>query len=153
MAKRRRAQAEEPEGAVGTLRYDLYVKANERIVEAIDAGYFLEAICLVESFVSDRLESRVSYLSGSDFGFQTLGRLIQESRRTEDDEVLVDELLPALDDWRRRRNTAAHELVKIEACDGKRESWSERLARCRTVAVDGHALMKRIGVRINELRG
>src|SRR4051812_30296289 len=89
---------------IGVHRYQLYRRAWERVQQSADAGYFLEAITLLESLLADRLESRASFLTGKNEGFSTLGKLIAIFRNHES----VPEfraLVERIDDWRRRRNT------------------------------------------------
>jgi hypothetical protein len=131
-------------------RYKLYSSAWHRIHEAIDSRFFLEAISLTESLISDRLESRLSYLRGADFGFKTIGQLIDEASRIETDPELLDLITTELDSWRKARNKAAHEMVKIEA--GQSLSWEERLAHNESIAREGFRMLGLVGGRVNALQ-
>lgn len=57
----------------GSLRYRLFVAANDHIERSIAHGFYCEAISVTESVISDRLESRLSFLTNKNFGFSTLG--------------------------------------------------------------------------------
>jgi hypothetical protein len=59
-------------------------------------------------------------------------------------------VLDELDQWRKARNKAAHEMVKIEA--GKPVSWQERMVINQTVATLGLELMRRIDRQTRRLR-
>jgi hypothetical protein len=59
-------------------------------------------------------------------------------------------VLKDLDQWRKDRNKAAHEMVKIE--DGKRVGWEERVKINKIVAVTGLELVRKIDNRIRKLR-
>lgn len=61
---------------VGNHRYELYAHAWEHTKTAIDRGFYLEAITLLESLLSDRMESRASFLTGANKGFKNLGSLV-----------------------------------------------------------------------------
>ncbi|MBK8182926.1 MAG: hypothetical protein IPK63_08495 [Candidatus Competibacteraceae bacterium] len=52
---------------IGITRYQLYKRAYAKINESIKQGFYLEAISIIESLISDRLESRLTFLKGSDF--------------------------------------------------------------------------------------
>lgn len=66
----------------GKIRYDLYKAVIHRYKEAMEKGFFLEAITLMESLISDRLESAINFYGlrpkGSDF--RPLGETIPKSR-------------------------------------------------------------------------
>jgi hypothetical protein len=112
-AKRERAIAI-PHDGVGMSRYQLYRKAWERIESATEAGYYLEAIALLESILTDRLESRASYLTRGNEGYRNLGPLIRALRRHEN---VADfrPIIEQIDAWRERRNEALHEMVKFQS--------------------------------------
>ncbi|MBD1824395.1 hypothetical protein H6F51_18145 [Cyanobacteria bacterium FACHB-DQ100] len=138
------------DGNVGQERYELYKSAFTWIKEAIDNGYYLEAISIVESLICDRLESHVSVLLNKDFGFKTLGTLINAIKQHETDPSLRSLILDELDEWRKARNRAAHEMVKIEA--GKQISWSERVKINELTAKEGLALLRKIDRQVRVLR-
>ncbi|PSB21190.1 hypothetical protein C7B65_04445 [Phormidesmis priestleyi ULC007] len=138
---------------IGQERYKLYKSSFSWIKKSIDDGYYLEAISIVESLITDRLESYLSLLFDKDFSFKTLGELIQAIRSdklNKTDELLRCLVLNDLDHWRKARNKAAHEMVKIE--DGKRVSWEERVKINKTVAEAGLELVRKIDNQIRKLR-
>src|SRR3990167_3525749 len=51
---------------IGSTRYNLYKQAYSRINDATKQGFFLEAITIIESLISDRLESRLTFLKKHD---------------------------------------------------------------------------------------
>lgn len=133
----------------GTRRRLLLESARDRIELSISKEFYCEAITLIESVVSDRLESRLSWLKRSNVGFKTLGWLIKELQRVEVDEGLV-QLLQELDHWRELRNGAIHELVKVEAqapapdWGSKPTDWEVRMRDIGRTAVVGYELLKGI---------
>jgi hypothetical protein len=133
----------------GRLRYELLVRAKQRIEACLSDGHYCEVIALCESVIGDRLESRLSYLTGDNVGFKTLGHLLLKLREAETDSQLRS-LLEDLDIWRGRRNRALHELVKIE--DGvPHTSWDDRIEALRQDAENGFELLRRLYHRVADL--
>ena len=101
----------------GQARRDLYAKSLERIAKAIEAGYALEAITLLESLIADRLESRLASIhdqKAEKRKFSTLGNLTQELKGKESGEppgaVAIYE---RVEKWAGLRNEAIHEFAKL----------------------------------------
>lgn len=123
----------------GTHRYRLYKAAFTRVKEASREGYHLEAITLLESLLSDRMESRVAHLTQTKAGFKTLGELISQSKGHEDN-AAFRELLVDIDAWRKLRNRSLHELVKFE--EGDLRTWHEKVAELEPIVVQGIAVLR-----------
>ena len=68
--KRPRGEASSGKG-YGSLRYRLFKSAGPHIEKSIREGYYCEAITIIESVITDRLESRLSFLKQNNIGFQT----------------------------------------------------------------------------------
>lgn len=136
--ERVRAIASDQPG-VGDHRYRLYTIAWQRVCEASEAGYYLEAITLLESLIADRLESRASYLTGENEGFSNLGPLIRTFRKHETVQAFRD-LIERLDSWRKKRNTALHEVVKLE--HGPLPSWEKQTASLPSIVQVGKDLLR-----------
>ncbi|MFT5915887.1 MAG: hypothetical protein ACJAWV_001955 [Flammeovirgaceae bacterium] len=54
-------------------RYELYQLAFKQFDKAIEAGFYLEAVTIIESIIADRMESRIGQLTEEPFIFGTLG--------------------------------------------------------------------------------
>lgn len=133
----------------GTLRYQLFMRAKRQIESSMAAGHYCEVIALCESVIADRLESRLSFLTQHNVGFQTLGRLLPDLKQVETDEA-ISSLLEELDQWRTQRNRALHELVKVE--DGiPHTSWEDRIERLGQDAQWGYDLLKKLYHRVADL--
>lgn len=145
--KRERAEAYTGKG-YGTQRYWLYCAAREHILVCIQRGVYLEAITLIESLIADRLESRISYLVGENYGFKTLGNLISKTRECEKD-AEIRMITDKIDHWRAKRNLALHEIVKIEK--GTDLTWEERMERNRKIAIEGYQVLVEIYQRVADL--
>ncbi|MDD3803532.1 MAG: hypothetical protein PHW02_03980 [bacterium] len=59
----------------GIIRFKLYKEVMSRLDFAIKEGFYLEAITLLESIITDKLESRYCYLKKTSKGFHDLGNL------------------------------------------------------------------------------
>ena len=134
---------------VGKLRFTLYKKAIEQFNSAIEAGFYLEAITICESLITDRLESRCGEL-GQPQAFKNLGVLIRKLREIEVDNTLRQMIDLDLDNWRRNRNTALHEIVKFEK--GEIPNWESRFEASKVYAEEGIVVFRSIDSRLRQLR-
>ena len=139
-----------PGNEVGKQRYDIYRYATVWVETALRQGYNLEAITLIESLISDRLESRLSQLLGQDFSYKTLGGLIITIKDKETDEKLRALVLNDLDPWRNDRNSAMHEMVKL--ADGDTKTWQDRMDALVPVANRGYEIYRKIATRVRGLK-
>jgi hypothetical protein len=93
-----------------------FTYAFNRINESIANEYFLEAIALCESIISDRLLSHVSFHKKMIGDVKTtLGSLIKTAQKIHKQPIeWKDEpdLLKALDEWRDARNRCVHSAAK-----------------------------------------
>jgi len=99
MTKARRRAVRSSNNKVSQERYELYKATFEWIAKSISEGFYLEAISLEESLITDRLESYLTWFRGTDFSFRTLGDLKRaiETHETDDDLRLL--VLCELDQW------------------------------------------------------
>ena len=148
MARRERASINE-NPFVGKRRYELYKKAIIQFNNAIEAGYYLEAITICESLITDRLESRCSEL-GCPYAFKNIGALIRKLIQIETDHELQSIVFRDLDEWRENRNIALHEIVKFEK--NEIPNWENRVENSKTYAEEGIAIFRKIDARITTLR-
>jgi hypothetical protein len=132
----------------GTLRRQLQECARDQIERSLSLGFYCEAIALSESIIADRLESRLSFLSGENAGFRNLGGFGKLKRIESDDELR--NIYAEVDQWARRRNRALHEMVKVEAKKPPTD-WATRMRENRLAARDGYEIAKRIYHRVADL--
>jgi hypothetical protein len=135
-----------PGSSVGKLRRNLYHQAFDHIANAMDNGFYLEAITLIESLISDRLESRLTQILGNDFSFRTLNDLIEQTRKNEPDEMLKNLVTIDLNEWRKQRNSSLHEMVKVQA--GDESTWECRVMKLPFIATNGLELLRKIAKRV-----
>ncbi|MBS0183432.1 MAG: hypothetical protein JSS39_13600 [Nitrospira sp.] len=149
MSNRIRALAQ-THNDVGLRRHDLYREAYKRISKSISDEYFLEAITLTESLLTDRLESRVTFVIGENYSFKTLEKLIKLVAQREKDEQLKALVAVSVRSWKEKRNKALHEMAKIEVGDNR--SWTQRMAELPEVAITGLKVLRQIDSQIKRLR-
>ncbi len=85
------------------------------------------------------MESRASYLSGTNIGFKTLERLLKELRARES----VPDFLKVLDRiecWKDQRNSSLHEMVKFR--EGMLPTWEEKQGPLSRIVCDGKAVLR-----------
>jgi hypothetical protein len=131
-------------------RAEMYKSAYARIAESTKSGFHLEAITIIESLISDRLESRLTFVLKRDFSFQHLGSLITKARQVETDPILRNLVDIDLDRWRKSRNKALHEMVKI--AEGDTSTWQDRVNGLVPISDDGLKLLKTIDRQIKALK-
>jgi len=149
MPKRKRAIVEE-NSTVGKHRREIYKSVFKKIKLANEAGFYLEAITLIESLITDRLESRLSYLDRKDFSFKTIGKLIKKTKQIETDSELKILIETDLFEWSDDRNKSLHEMAKI--AEGDFSSWDEKYLKLKKIASDGMALLRKIDRQCEKLK-
>ena len=97
-------------------RYLRYKLAFERMDEALEQGWLLEAITLQESIISDRLLSTLREHGRDLESFHSLKKLIAECRLivTGDSDRVSGDFFDELDRWRFKRNKCIHEFCKMD---------------------------------------
>lgn len=134
---RRRAKANRE---IAQLRGAIYRRSYLRSKRAINAGFYLEAIVLIESMLADRLESVLAVLVDEPVQFRTAKQGAAELLRQTD---LVDALLlQQVRYWSEGRNRWVHEFAKVS--DNDHLSWRDRLRDAREFAVAGFDLAARV---------
>ena len=105
-------------------KYISYRRAYERIALSIEHGFFLEAIAIEESIISDRLRSFVSYVQNAEIGdhvpfgkivVRWINNLNKDNKSKDENRWDYDEnLLSDVKTWVDRRNFALHSIVKSQ---------------------------------------
>ena len=98
-------------------RYLRYKLAFERMDEALEEGWLLEAISLQESIISDRLLSVLRHYGQSAESFKSLKCLIEDCRKLAigSSDWVDGDFFDELDAWRVKRNRCIHEFCKMDA--------------------------------------
>lgn len=151
----RKSKPRSPDWAAGNAaKFFSYAEAWTRISRATKSGYFLEAVTIEESIVSDRLLSFLQKTCGITLQpriARNFGQVIDqwkrecEARLSDAPELLLasKSLHVRLNAWRVRRNDVVHGLVKSTV--GKTDDHIENfLAAAELAAIEGKAVARAI---------
>lgn len=141
-----------PSNNVGKQRQTLYTAGTNQIEKALEAGFALEAITLCESMLADRLESRMAWKAKQDpkkRKFSTLGRLAKQLGNDESESGDARAIYAEVVDWAARRNTALHEMFKLE--EGKTADWGKRYETHLKTAREGKKLAREVSNLVRRL--
>lgn len=104
---------------LGERRYKRYCGAFDWVVHCVDAGYFLEAIAVLDSIIWDRLSSRLGYLSGARVDDRdTLAKICTglvgaSGEGGFERETSFRDVELQIKQWGRKRNHAVHATAKV----------------------------------------
>lgn len=150
--KKRRTE-NKPGSSTGRERQALYTAGVAQIKLAISEGFFLEAITLSESFITDRLEARWAWInqqSSNARQFRTLGQVARDllGKKSESEEARKTYELAV--EWSKGRNEAIHEMFKhAENCAFL--TWTERYSGTASIATNGLLLARRTDLLVRKL--
>lgn len=162
MKKNTKKRALANNSKIASQRKETLAAAYSWIKYAISSGFYIEAITIIESLISDRLESRLSFIMNKNIGFQNPTNLIEkmiseENKQTNVDEELLKLLknenikpMSDLSSWVKQRNEVVHELAKLEA--DNYIPFNEKKAKAKIVADKGVKLLRKLDNRITILR-
>ena len=124
---------------LGKAKQELYRFAHERVVSSIRKGSPIEAIALLESIMSDRIESAISSITGKPISASSLGSLFKT----------LDKLSPAENglkslvwEWNESRGLVIHQMVKLT--NEYNSTWAARVKFARITAQNGLALLPQL---------
>jgi hypothetical protein len=106
-------------GGLGDRRYERYCGAFDWVVHCVGAGYFLEAIAVLDSIIWDRLSSRLGYLSGQqvddrDSLGKVCGQLVGGSGESGfESDTSFRRIELKIKEWVSKRNHAVHATAKV----------------------------------------
>lgn len=149
MAKRNRPTIQTPE--VGAKRHQTYRHIIEQYHLAMSQGFYIEAISLMESLISDRLESLANELSGSEnYSYATLEKLLIFLCGRNQALQLPDNLKDVLNEiciWKNERNRAIHEMAKEI-----NHSFADNYDALEDTADEGYTLFRKLDNAIRAYR-
>lgn len=134
----------------GKLRYFVIKTALDRFKRSMSDEYFLEATSLIESLISDRLESRLGELTKAPVLFDTIGNLLNKLRLIETDEKLLFISDNDIKNWSRNRNVVIHQSAKIEY--GKNKDWNDFITMAKKTALEGRVIFNQYNNQLKKLR-
>ncbi len=120
---KRKSQPLEKPIAGNAIKYESYREAWSRIKFALESEFFLEAITIEESIISDRLMSYLPSLDSPKIPSKknnghcpSFNTLIQRWRSecSNDKDSNLNALMNEVDEWRCSRNQVIHAIVKSE---------------------------------------
>lgn len=132
-----------PLGEGEPLRSALRATAVERVDAAIAEGYYLEAVALEDSLISDLLEACLG-MHKQNVTMNSLGQLAFLCR-----ELDPEGLGPVADRvtaWVEERNTVVHQMVKVGPTHVG--TWEQRQAHARATAEQGRRLVAEVQTQV-----
>ena len=142
-----------PHSVVAQARRVLYTKGIARVIDAMEHGYPLEAIALLESMIADRLEARRDCISAQetnkrvfDTAYET-AEFLAGKKQPESD--AAKEIYEAVKAWAPRRNELLHQMVKLAEDEAK--AWDARLQEAQSTAKDGLELFRKLDALVKKL--
>ena len=132
------------------IRRELYTKGFKQINNAYDNGFFIEAITIIDSMITDRLEAYVQFLLyGEDKQFvaeslfnalKSFGSVTKEKNVRDED---FKQIYNKIESWVPKRNNAVHNFVIIRQ-DSLDDSADVRLQKLKDTADEGLLLVREV---------
>ena len=139
-------------GDLGTKRYRRCVAAFDRVEHCLQERYYIEAIAILDSLISDRLASRLGFLANQEISAQlTCGQLCNQlvgastaasgsgAEKKHEFRAIVGDI----QSWVQRRNDAMHGTAKILRGDEPDVTFDDMLKSHCQDAVNGRELLRR----------
>ena len=123
----------------GKFKYELIRSARKRVDRAIQSGFHIEAIALLESLIADRIESAIENKTEKVQKVQNLGPLIKTAILHG---IISEDLAVEIRNWSNNRAKVVHEMVKVSSENSG--SMRERLTFARQLAVEGKEILKKL---------
>ena len=136
---------------VGQNRDEVFKQAIKQYKKAKENGFYLEAIAICESLITDRMESRIGELTKREVKFGMLRNLkdiLMDYIETDSDLIKIyDEIL---NKWAPKRNIAIHQAVKISKKEEKK--WDKYIKDSEQTAKEGMDYFRQLDKSINKHR-
>lgn len=134
------------------LRNTLYKKGIERVKQSIGAGYYIEAIMILDSMITDRVVSVIEVLHKNDdssWEITSLGSAVYALNKLTYDlncrSPENEDLIKTLRKWKEQRNTAAHCFVFVQHNRfGQYDDLPKRYNTMKRTAQQGVHLMRAV---------
>lgn len=136
----------------GGPRHDRYAAAIKRRNEAMDKGFYIEAIALEESLIADRLESLTNEITNGGWSYKPAGKLAWNLLTNYQSDLNVELIksIKQIQGWCRSRNTAIHRMAKLDP--KMKSSFDNDYASFQTVAEEGERVFRGIDSAIRKYR-
>lgn len=135
------------DGTIGQQRYQLYKAAWEQINRAVEQGFYIEAVAIIDSIMSDRLDARYQFLirdtdkSIKPVTTDTCARRIIDSNVEMESELLP--VYPEIRDWVIQRNQVIHHFVTVTT-ENIDKDVKEREIRSKETVDQGLDLVRKL---------
>ena len=131
----------------GKLRNKLYAAAVKKADGAIKAGFYIEAIALYESMLSDRLEAHIrrqNFKYGGKGTLKTVGNAASavKSNTSKKRQPELYHICEEIAEWAKGRNDAVHHVVKLTEAN-RQVLFEARYEEYRLAALKGKELFKK----------
>lgn len=124
---------------LGKKKQELYRHAHKRIKSSIAKGSHIEAVALIESIMSDRIESAIGSITNKEVNASTLGSLFNQLHQLKPAELDLIELIKS---WNKSRGLVIHQMVKLT--NNYDSDWSARISFARVTAKEGLEVLKEL---------
>ena len=135
-----------PTKTLNSAKSELLKEAYARLERSKRIGAHIESIAIIETLMSERLETLESIKLGAPSKVNTLGKLLEIIKKYD---ALSPELHENLVSWSKSRNLAIHRLVKITNAD--EVSWQSRMVFIRQTSKEGQVLLKELKKQIDRI--
>lgn len=141
---------------VGRARQELYRGTYKRLKQAIEAGFWIEAIALCESIISDRMQARIAHLGDHDEESRKIKSLttLLSHLRERDSPLKFGKLVAIYDEirhWNHARNKAIHRAVRISDGD-EFQKWDHFYNELEITARGGADICRRVSNEYNRIK-
>lgn len=137
-------------GVFGKEKHKIIKSVMSRYNTAMEHNFHLEATALIESLISDRLESRLAQLTNNNITFDTLGNLLIKLRKIEEDVILIEIMNKQINQWCGERNSTIHQAAKIEL--NQKKDWNEFLKLAEKTAKNGRKIFDKYNSQLQKIR-
>ena len=121
---------------VNALKSELISNAYKRIERAQALGFHIEAVAIIESLISDRLESAIANRESMPIKVSNLGPALNQLLQSG---FLTHDLAEEISSWGRNRAKVVHEMVKVTVVQDS--NWKERMRFAKYVSIEGFRLL------------
>ena len=132
------------------LRGELYSSAFSHIKDAYDKGFYIECISIIDSMITDRIESYCQFLSYEDDkqfvansvfdAIRNLGTLTKEKGVRDDEFYVIND---KIEKWSAQRNRAIHGFVIVRE-ETKGDDFNKRKQVTKDAADEGLRLVREV---------
>lgn len=145
----------------GAVRYELYKAAWTRYNEAMSAGFYLEAITIVDSVITDRIEAYTQHLMHFEEKHQpveSLGMAIQALNLARQDKQIATDaeykaIRKAVTKFYEGRNKAVHNFVILTNANAEM-SVDDRINQAKDTAENGREVFNLVNAYTrNQING